>query len=307
MRMYSTRPAPPSKKRFIAAALGSIAGAAAAAVAVSRFSGGDVNEILPNKYGTLDLVETQLRPPTPSTEHEAPLHRIMAVQGSAPLVPADVSSCLSIYSFYVKEPTLQVERAYTPIAMLARQDASKLTFLIKRYADGEVSRYLHRLRPGAQVSLRGPEVTWQLPAGAPVPRHIYMIVAGTGIATAAQLVSNVFESDLPTLPHISIMYAAQSLDSVQLVPELVSVAQKTGKVDVSVWCERINPAQRRLPSLEGTVDADVKTLSTWRSTRQVLQVGGYDVPLYTGRIGVRDLGAVENSPDSLSPVLVAAT
>ena len=133
------------------------------------------SDIRPTKYGNVLLKESSLRPSASSFDQGAPLHRILRVQGRAPLPTPDVQSGLAIYSYYIKEPTLQVERAYTPLLMLARTDRSSLTFLIKRYVDGEVSRYLHRLRPGTTVSIRGPEVTWQLAPGQEIPRHICMV------------------------------------------------------------------------------------------------------------------------------------
>lgn len=108
---------------------------------------------------------------------ELAVHRLVQVQaqGDLPTPPSDtLRSRLAIYSYYVKEPALQVERAYTPLAMLARGEASALTFLVKRYTDGEMSRYLHRLRPGASVSLRGPVPTWTL-GDAPMPKEIVMV------------------------------------------------------------------------------------------------------------------------------------
>lgn len=168
--------APPRRRGFTTAAvLGSVCGAGAAAVAVSTLIVDSAHDILPTKYGDVLLLKSYLRPPAGSFDGSAPTHRVLEVQARSPLLPPDAHAGLAIYSYYIKEPTLQVERAYTPISMHARQDTTILSFIIKRYVDGEVSRYLHRLRPGAAMSIRGPEITWQLPPGAEIPKHIYMV------------------------------------------------------------------------------------------------------------------------------------
>lgn len=114
------------------------------------------------------------------------MHRLVEIWSPVPLPVATVASSselarrLAIYSYYVKEPSLQVERAYTPLALLSRADPHTLSFWVKRYTDGEMSRYLHRLRPSAAVALRGPEPTWAL-GDRPVPREVVLV--GTKLLT----------------------------------------------------------------------------------------------------------------------------
>lgn len=93
---------------------------------------------------------------------------------------------LRIMSVYLKEPTLQIERAYTPLHDVFTgnplpsklfQNSSEsfspsLDLIIKRYQDGELSRYAHRLRPASdsdslsndevinKAHVRGPVETW---------------------------------------------------------------------------------------------------------------------------------------------------
>ena len=287
-------------------ALGSVAGAGAAAVAVSAFLR-DADEVQPARFGALTLAKSEVRPGECTFNAERPTHRILELRGDALRVP-EARSALAILSYYVKEPTLQVERPYTPIAMHARGEApAGLTLLVKRYVDGEVSRYLHRLRPGASVEVRGPEVTWELPRGSAVPRRIYMIVGGTGIATAAQLVSSVMRAGLRAPPRISVLYAAPSLDAMQLVPELAE-AQRRGVVDMYLWTEKVEAQARgRLSAADGRmVDAEVvprprrRAWSCGPGDVRTLRVGAEDIPLHTGRIGVQDISAlVENARDAL--------
>jgi cytochrome-b5 reductase len=78
------------------------------------------------------------------------------------------------------QPDLQIQRAYTVCDPLRSLSRTRLTFLlqplsatafdldgpahvdlvVKRYPDGEASRYMHRLHPGDELHVRGPIVTW---------------------------------------------------------------------------------------------------------------------------------------------------
>lgn len=81
---------------------------------------------------------------------------------------------LRILSVFIKEPSLQIERPYTPLYSDALDGAhfyTPLELLIKRYPDGELGRYAHRLGSKTEVELRGPVVTWQ----GPQPDHFVLV------------------------------------------------------------------------------------------------------------------------------------
>ncbi|KAK0541852.1 hypothetical protein OC845_006873, partial [Tilletia horrida] len=184
-------------------------------------------------------------------------------------VPATNSSSYSdldsfrIESVYMKEPALQIERAYTPLRRpgnpapldppisLANANTAPgetLELLIKRYPDGEISRYASTLRAGDVVELRGPNVTWSLERDHPGlrgqardgsdldPPTILMLVGGTGITTAHQLLHSLKgrrraalpagESEsapTPTLARVQTLYAARTPSSFLLLPELTAL------------------------------------------------------------------------------------
>ena len=174
--------------------------------------------------------------------------------------------------------------------------------LIKRYADGELSRYLHRLRPNAPVSVRGPEVTWQLPSHATMPDEIVMMVGGTCVAASHQLLSNVLDTrDPATSPKLTVWYAATSLDALQAVPDMVRyMKQYPEQVQLRLWVERMpqHPQQADLCTATGVpVEAQVRRLdtATWLgrlwSRRPVheLVVDGVAVPVHSGRISFEDI------------------
>ncbi len=63
-----------------------------------------------------------------------------------------------IWSVFIKDDDIQVERPYTPLEGI--DEHGHMKFWIKRYPGGEVGRWLHTKRAGDQVELRGPLQTW---------------------------------------------------------------------------------------------------------------------------------------------------
>ena len=68
------------------------------------------------------------------------------------------SAFTPIWSIYVKDDDIQVERAYTPLEGV--DSHGRMKFWIKKYATGEVGRWLHSKRPGDVIEIRGPLKTW---------------------------------------------------------------------------------------------------------------------------------------------------
>jgi hypothetical protein len=98
----------------------------------------------------------------------------------------------SVWSVQLKQPQLQIARAYTPLpprphATLAGEEATAaadVRLLIRAEHGGEVSTYLHRLPERATIELRGPNVECELPHDI---RQIVFLAGGTGIAPALQV------------------------------------------------------------------------------------------------------------------------
>lgn len=76
------------------------------------------------------------------------------------LPPYDASnpSFHPIWSVFIKDDEIQVERPYTPLHGIDEQ--GRMLFWIKKYPKGEVGRWLHSKAVGDQVELRGPLKTW---------------------------------------------------------------------------------------------------------------------------------------------------
>lgn len=67
----------------------------------------------------------------------------------------------AIKSLHIMQPEISIQRAYTPLDVKGFTNG-QLELVIKRYADGEVSKYLHRQNVGDEIRVRGPVQTWFL-------------------------------------------------------------------------------------------------------------------------------------------------
>ena len=102
--------------------------------------------------------------------------------------PADTP----LQAIYIRQPELQIQRAYTPLSLDcfepvnqggAAAEVRSIRMLVKRYNDGEVSSYLHRLKAQDPVYVRGPVRTWTLPE---CDHLIFVSAAATSASLAAR-------------------------------------------------------------------------------------------------------------------------
>ncbi|CAD0113115.1 unnamed protein product [Aureobasidium uvarum] len=89
-----------------------------------------------------------------------------------------------VWSIEIKQPQLQIARAYTPLPPLEGSDPDALRLLVRREQRGEVSGYLHRRPQGADVEVRGPSAEYQLPENVD---QVVFLAGGTGVAPAIQV------------------------------------------------------------------------------------------------------------------------
>ncbi|KAF2710692.1 hypothetical protein K504DRAFT_465755 [Pleomassaria siparia CBS 279.74] len=96
-----------------------------------------------------------------------------------------------VWSVQVKQPQLQIARAYTPLPLITDapldgddSEPDDVRFLIRREEGGEVSNYLHRLADESTVELRGPKTECELPDEM---TEVIFLAGGTGIAPAMQV------------------------------------------------------------------------------------------------------------------------
>ena len=96
----------------------------------------------------------------------------------------------SVWSVQIKQPQLQIARAYTPLppalnGKKSREGAPQdVRLLIRQEDGGEVSTYLHGLPEQSTIELRGPNVECELPHNI---KDVIFLAGGTGIAPAMQV------------------------------------------------------------------------------------------------------------------------
>jgi len=103
------------------------------------------------------------------------------------------------WSIEIKQPQLQIARRYTPLpatlipsTSTTREteandaQAGDIRLLIRKYETGEVSRYLHNLKPGASVEVRGGYTELEIPQET---KKVLFLAGGTGVAPAVQVAS----------------------------------------------------------------------------------------------------------------------
>ena len=90
-----------------------------------------------------------------------PSAKLITVRIPRDLLP-ESSFLQPVYSIYVKDDDIQVERPYTPLFGIEQDGdgTGQATFWVKRYPQGEVGRWLHSKRVGDVLEIRGPVPTW---------------------------------------------------------------------------------------------------------------------------------------------------
>ena len=220
--------------------------------------------------------------PDPST---ASAHKLLQIALPSPAAAVasdsadDLRKKLRIRSVYIKEPSLVIERAYTPLydtlpgsfsaalAGASPRERQLLDLIVKRYRDGELGRMLHRAVPNPtvpQLEVRGPVDTWSLErdhAGASVPQRIVLLVGGTGVTPAYQLLTNLFGrpgASVPragggAVPKVEVLYAVPDVANALLLPQLHALATANPNVSVALYAEH-------LPSPSALTPADTAAL-----------------------------------------------
>lgn len=127
---------PPSKNPLLSLSTGSL-------------SGDDTPiTLVPTKWSPVSLI---------ASEETSKDTRLLTLSIPHHLIPSP-SSTRPIWSIYIKDDDIQVERPYTPLEGIDGDGNIKLW--VKKYPKGEVGRWLHSKKPGENVEIRGPLQTW---------------------------------------------------------------------------------------------------------------------------------------------------
>ena len=104
------------------------------------------------------LVPTKWSPvPLIASEEVSKDTRLLTLSIPRQLIPSS-SSTRPIWSIYIKDDDIQVERPYTPLEGI--DDDGNIRLWVKKYPKGEVGRWLHSKKPGEHIEIRGPLQTW---------------------------------------------------------------------------------------------------------------------------------------------------
>ncbi|KDN36047.1 ferredoxin reductase-like protein [Tilletiaria anomala UBC 951] len=159
---------------------------------------------------------------------------------STPLLPEQTrDDGLEIFSIYIKQPDIQIERAYTPL--YAPRDATssgKIDLLVKKYENGEMGKYIHSRLIGQPLEARGWLKTWDAGWHPYEIDHIYFLVAGTGITPAYQLINSVLSNRPSSSTRFTLFYSAPQPASFLLLPELEQLREANpDRLRVELWAE----------------------------------------------------------------------
>ncbi|KIK92476.1 hypothetical protein PAXRUDRAFT_829925, partial [Paxillus rubicundulus Ve08.2h10] len=145
------------------------------------------------------------------------------------LLPRNNPDALApIWSIFVKDDVIQVERPYTPLEGVDENGCMK--FWIKKYDHGEVGRWLHSKRVGDAIEIRGPVKTWLNSSQHSDWDELVLISGGTGITPFYQLLHSIFKThDTPFHGRLTLLHGSRSLADLppsSMLDFLMTLSQK---------------------------------------------------------------------------------
>ncbi|KAH9966037.1 hypothetical protein BC827DRAFT_1125431 [Russula dissimulans] len=121
-----------------------------------------------------------------------------------------------IWSIFIKDDDIQVERPYTPLFGIDENGAIKLW--VKRYPRGEVGRWLHSKQAGDTIEIRGPLKTFPFQEGK--WDEVVMISGGTGFSPFHQLLFRHLQGDVNPSTRFTFLHASRSPEELPPLPLL---------------------------------------------------------------------------------------
>ncbi|KAI6012617.1 hypothetical protein F5J12DRAFT_819203 [Pisolithus orientalis] len=144
-------------------------------------------------------------------------------EGQASLLP--IASCVFLKAEDLKDANGKpMARPYTPISPSDLE--GELSFLIKKYETGNVSKYIHSLSPGDTLAVKGPLPKW--PWKMNEFDEVGLIAGGTGIAPMYQVLQHVL-ADKNNKTKFKLLFANVSEADILLREELDAMKKKYPK------------------------------------------------------------------------------
>jgi len=207
-------------------------------------------------------VPTRMKPLSPSyftpltlasSENSGPNTKLLTFKVPPDTLPSPDSYDLApIWSVFIKDDDIQVERPYTPLEGVDEQ--GRMRFWIKKYEKGEVGRWLHSKSIGDTIEIRGPLKTWLWQDN--VWDDVVMISGGTGITPFYQLLNNVFgrkSSNTNSITRFTVLHSSRipsELPPHSMVKTLLSFAEAyPNRFKMSLFVD----------SLDGPADASLSS------------------------------------------------
>ncbi|KAI9001109.1 ferredoxin reductase-like C-terminal NADP-linked domain-containing protein [Trametes punicea] len=163
-----------------------LVGLGSAALVASYFLWPNSSRAAPTKTNALlsptHFTPVELTATEPCPDPNTRLITLTVPRQSIP--PLTQAAFQPIWSIYVKDDDIQVERPFTPLEGIDYD--GRMRFWIKRYDNGEVGRWLHSRKAGDKIEIRGPLKTWLWQENE--WDEVIMISGGTGITPFYQLI-----------------------------------------------------------------------------------------------------------------------
>lgn len=187
------------------------------------------------------------------------------------LLPPGTSAFPPIYSIFIKDSDIQVERPYTPLEGI--DENGHMKFWIKNYERGEVGRWLHSRQVGDSIEVRGPVQTWSrswqngcwdevIMARISVPlspmnlltsfSFLLQVSGGTGITPFYQLLYNVFRAhDTSFNARFTLLHGSRSLADLppsSMIQSLTTISQEyPDKFQFHLFVDSMNDTSETQP------------------------------------------------------------
>ncbi|KAF9579454.1 hypothetical protein BGW38_004275, partial [Lunasporangiospora selenospora] len=152
---------------------------------------------------------------------------------------------------YVKDDEIQAMRAYTPVHSTDSEEQEKVQLLIKRYHEGQVSRFMHSAKVGQKIEMRGPVSIWPgEPSDLEQWDEIGMVAGGTGITAFLPIIHAALTRSTKQVK-LSLLFAAQSPEELYFKDELDQLAKSyPNQLRVAYTVDRVSTGSGSPPNTQ---------------------------------------------------------
>jgi cytochrome-b5 reductase len=114
------------------------------------------------------------------------------------------------------------KKPYTPVT--TSNDLGYFELLIKRYPEGNVSKYVTSVPEGESVSFRGPVGLWEYPSQK--WGNMGFVAGGTGLTPMLQVIREVLEVQAEDSTRLSLLYANSTVQDVLCLEEITDLCRR---------------------------------------------------------------------------------